>query len=94
MAVVASAIEAAKQMPIVEYAELLCSQLQPPEALKGVQAAMRHESGQFIWVLQAERFGGFFCFLPDGGLGLLDVQMKPVLRTTKQVAQAVQRTKD
>ncbi|WP_072373927.1 hypothetical protein [Hyphomicrobium sp. NDB2Meth4] len=59
---IAGAIAAAKQMPIVRFAELLCAKLDQDEELQDVYAAVLHRSGQWLWLMQTSKRAALFGF--------------------------------
>jgi hypothetical protein len=74
---VVAAIEAAKQLPIVRFAEMLCARMKPAGTLRDVYAGILHQSGQFLWLMETADSGGLFGF-NGGNLVLYDPAMKPL----------------
>lgn len=87
---VAGAIEAAKQMPIIRFAELLCAKMKPATNFRDVYAATLHNSGQFLWLMETESSIGLFGFNNDN-LVLFDLQMKPLAMISREDVAATQR---
>jgi hypothetical protein len=84
---VVAAIEAAKKMPIVRFAEMLCARMKPAGTLRDVYAAILHQSGQFLWLMETRDSGGLFGF-NGGELVLYDPAMKPLAKVSRDEVNA------
>jgi hypothetical protein len=84
---VAAAIEAAKKMPVVRFAEMLCARMKPAGTLRDVYAAILHQSGQFLWLMETTDSGGLFGF-NGGELVLYDPAMKPLAKVSRDEVNA------
>ncbi len=85
---VAAAIEAAKKLPVVRFAEMLCARMKPAGILRDVYAAILHQSGQFLWLMETRDLNGLFAF-NGGELVLYDPAMKPLAKVSRDEVNAV-----
>ena len=80
---VADAIEAARRMPMVAFATLLCGKLSHGETLEDLYATGRHTSGELLWVIETNRRTGLV--LPyEGTVSLYDLDMNVLAEVSNQ----------
>ena len=72
-----SAIEAAKQFPVVKSARQLVAKLGTDESVDDVFAAAKHMSGRWLWMIKTNRRVAALNFLDDS-VALLDTEKRPL----------------